>query len=146
MHTTKPTPVGLWLSMMGIVMDHKWYFAERFEQKLPVPYSRYRALRRVEQQPRSQRELAAAMGVDAPAMTVIVNDLVKHGLATREPHPDDGRVKLVTATAAGLAWLDDVRSLEDGAPPLMDVLTRDERRELARLLDKLQAGQAGGLS
>ncbi len=140
MQTTKPTPVGLWLSMMGIVMDHKWYFAERFEQKLPVPYSRYRALRRVEQQPRSQRELAAAMGVDAPAMTGIVNDLVDHGLATREPHPSDGRVKLVTVTPAGRAWLDEVRSLPDGAPPLMNTLTRDERRELARLLDKLQAG------
>lgn len=127
--------------MMGIVMDHKWYFAERFEKTVPVPYSRYRALRRVEQGPRSQRELAEAMGVDAPAMTMIVNDLVEHGLATREPHPGDRRVKLVTATAQGLAWLDDVRSLPDGAPPLMDVLTRDERRQLARLLDKLQAGQ-----
>lgn len=140
MSTTKSTPVGLWLSMMGIVMDHKWYFAERFEKKLPVPYSRYRALRRVEQSPRSQRELADAMGVDAPAMTGIVTDLVKHGLATREPHPEDGRIKLVTATAQGRAWLDEVRSLPDGAPPLMDVLTADERRELARLLDKLQAG------
>lgn len=130
--------------MMGIVMDHKWYFAERFEQTLPVPYSRYRALRRVEQHPRSQRELAQAMAVDAPAMTGIVNDLVRHGLATREPHPDDGRIKLVTVTPAGRAWLDEVRSLPDGAPPLMTALSTAERRDLARLLDKLQAAHLGG--
>ena len=139
MSTIKPTPVGLWLSMMGLVMDNKWYFAEQFATMLPVPYSRYRALRRVEHESRSQRELADEMGVDAPAMTGIVNDLVAHGLAVRTPHPADGRVKLVSATTFGREWLDEVRSLPDGAPPLMNSLTAAERRELARLLDKLQA-------
>ena len=56
------------------------------------------------------------MGVDAPAMTGIVADLVERGLVTREVHPTDARCKVVTITAAGRGVLDDVRTGPDIAP------------------------------
>jgi DNA-binding MarR family transcriptional regulator len=63
---------------------------------------------------------------------------VERGLATRRPHPDDGRAKIVEITEAGRAWMDEVRSLPVAVPAAVDVLSATERRELARLLAKMR--------
>ena len=52
-------------------------------------------------EPQSQRALAARFGCDPSNISVIVDRLVERGLVERLPDPDDGRVKLITATAAG---------------------------------------------
>jgi DNA-binding MarR family transcriptional regulator len=136
--TNNSTPLRLWLSMTELVMDHKNLWRETFESRLDVPFSRYRAMRRLERRALTQRDLAELLHVDAPAASVIVADLVERGLATRRPHPDDGRAKIVEITEAGRAWMDEVRSLPVAVPAAVDVLSTTERRELARLLAKMR--------
>lgn len=138
MATTKASALDVWLSMSDLVMDHKSYWAMEFAQHLDVPFSRYRAMRRIVLRPWSQRELAEAMRIDAPAASVIVSDLCARGWATRGADPDDGRRKVIEATELGRAWVQEVRSLPQ-APAMFEALSADERRELARLLEKLRA-------
>ena len=49
----------------------------------------------------SMGELAAALGIDPPNATVVVDDLEALGLVRRRPHPTDRRAKLVEATRKG---------------------------------------------
>lgn len=124
--------------MSDLVMDHKSFWATEFAQHLDVPFSRYRAMRRIVVRPWTQRELADAMRVDAPAMSVIVSDLCARGWATRAADPEDGRRKVIEATDLGRAWVAEVRRLPK-APDMFAALSPEERGELARLLDKLRA-------
>lgn len=137
MAITKDSTLDVWLSMSDLVMDHKGSWASEFAQHLDVPFSRYRAMRRIVARPWSQRELAEQMRIDAPAASVIVSDLCARGWATRTADPDDGRRKVVEATELGRAWVEQVRTLPT-PPSMFEVLTAAERRELARLLDKLR--------
>lgn len=54
--------------------------------------------------------LAAAEQVRAPTMSRIVDAFVAAGLVTREPDPEDRRVALVRATAAGVRLLEEGRA------------------------------------
>jgi DNA-binding MarR family transcriptional regulator len=51
----------------------------------------------------SMGELAAALGIDRPSATVLVDDLESLGLVRRRPHPTDRRAKVVEATRKGTA-------------------------------------------
>jgi DNA-binding MarR family transcriptional regulator len=51
--------------------------------------------------PRTQRELADALGVTPRSVTTYVDDLAAAGLLTREPHPTDRRATLVTLSEQG---------------------------------------------
>jgi len=51
--------------------------------------------------PRTQRELAAALGVSPRNVTGLVDALVATGFVTRAPHPKDRRATQVTLTAQG---------------------------------------------
>jgi DNA-binding MarR family transcriptional regulator len=124
--------------MSELVMDHKNLWREQFEEHVDMPFSRYRAMRRLGVHSRTQRELADLMNIDAPATSVIVGDLESRGLVERRQHPDDGRAKVIEVTEAGREWLAQVRDLPGRAPKMFDALTVTERRELARLLRKLQ--------
>jgi DNA-binding MarR family transcriptional regulator len=50
---------------------------------------------------RTIADLARAEQVTSPTMTRVVDGLERAGLATRRPHPDDGRATLVRATSKG---------------------------------------------
>lgn len=136
----------MWLAVVSLVMDQKHAGRELFEERIGMPWSRFRALRRIERTPRTQRELADLMHVDAPAVSVIVGDLVRRGLVTRSPSPHDARSKVVEISDAGRRLMDDLRSTPDVVPPMVATLTAADRRELLRLVDKMRAGldQASG--
>ena len=74
-------------------------------------------------------ELAVIEGVTQPAMTGVVAVLESAGLAERARDDSDGRVVLVGATAAGLAYLRDRR--REGARFLGDLIGKlpEEERE-----------------
>ncbi|GGO86544.1 hypothetical protein GCM10011584_09120 [Nocardioides phosphati] len=128
---------------MALVMDHKLLAQSLLQEASGMPWSRYRALRRVEDRAFTQRELAEAMRVDAPAMSGIVGDLVERGYAERGVDPQDARVKLVTITDAGRELMEHLRTLPGVVPAPVSSLTAAERRELARLIDKMrEAGEA----
>jgi len=123
--------------MSDLVMDHKSHWAAAFAAHLDVPFSRYRAMRRIVRRPWSQRELAEQLHIDAPAASVLVTDLCDRGWVTRAPDPDDGRRKVIEATELGRAWVAEVRQLPT-PPPMFEALSPAERDQLARLLDKLR--------
>ena len=50
-------------------------------------------------------ELAAKERVQPPSMTRVIAALEDHGLASRAPHPSDGRQAIVTITDEGLRYL-----------------------------------------
>lgn len=111
---------------------------ERIGELVDMPFSRFRALRRIAVTAMSQRELADRLGVDAPAASGIVDDLVDRGLVTREPHPTDRRCRLVTITDAGAKIVAEVAADPTVAPRMFEALDEDARRRLGALLDVLR--------
>ncbi len=124
---------------MALVMDHKNLAQALLQDEMGMPWSRFRLLRRIEDHSRTQRELAQMMHVDAPAVSVIVGDLVERGYAERAASETDGRVRLVHITDAGRALLERLRDLPGVVPAPIAALSAAERRELARMIDKMRA-------
>ena len=85
-------------------------------------------------------ELSAALGVVPRTVTTIVDALEKERLVARLPDPADRRATLLEITQDGLSQLSRFRAMHNSAAAeLFDVLTATERRQLARLLHRLQA-------
>ncbi|MEO9330138.1 MarR family winged helix-turn-helix transcriptional regulator [Gordonia aurantiaca] len=133
-----PTATEVWFTMNSLVRDQSRESRARITEVIDIPFSRFRALRRVAVQPMTQRELAQRMGVDKSAMSGIVDDLVEHGLVTREDDPDDRRCRRVTITEAGRRVVTAVTDNPATAPDMFDALTDAELRQLAGLLEKLR--------
>jgi len=76
--------------------------------------------------------LAAAAGIGQPAMTQLIQRLERQGLVTRVDDPEDGRVALVSLSAAGQALRGDNR--------------RERRDRLAVLLTALPAEDEAALN
>lgn len=68
---------------------------------LGMSFTRVKALLYTAVEPRTGRQLATLLAIDAPYVSVIVDDLESRGYVRREPHPTDRRAKLVRVTAAG---------------------------------------------
>ena len=88
--------------------------------------------------PLSLAGLAAAEQVSAPTMTRIVDGLVRAGLATRTPEPDNRRRVRIEATPEGRRLLDEgrrrrVRVVADRLARLAD----SERRAVERAVELL---------
>src|SRR6476619_406988 len=72
------------------------------------------------------------------SISVAVDRLVEKGLVSRKDHPDDRRVRRVELTAKGRALI--TRGFREHAAAMegvADVLSKDERLTLLRLLKKL---------
>lgn len=133
------TATEVWFTMNSLVRDQAKESRTRISEVIDIPFSRFRALRRVAVRPMTQRDLAEQMGVDASAMSGIVNDLVARGLVTREPDADDGRYKRVTVTDMGRRVVDEVTANPATAPDMFAALDEAQLRQLADLLDLLRA-------
>lgn len=85
-------------------------------------------------------ELSAALGVVPRTVTTIVDALEKENMVARLPDPADRRATLLEITQKGLSQLSRFRAMHDSAAAeLFDVLTVTERRQLTKLLRRLQA-------
>ena len=85
--------------MSDLVLDNQR--RREVSDAVGISFGRARAVRRLARGPMSMGELAAALGIDPPNATVLVDDLEAQGLVRRRPHPTDGRAKLVEATRKG---------------------------------------------
>jgi DNA-binding MarR family transcriptional regulator len=96
---TSALAAEVWLLICDLVIDH----TRRREvvDAIGLSFDRTRALRRVARRPMSMGELAAALGIDKPNATTVVDELEARGLVTRTTHPTDRRAKVVAATEAG---------------------------------------------
>lgn len=128
--------------MATLIMDNRADWRDTVIAATGMPFSRFRALRRLESGPLTQSELAARLGVDAPATSVLVGELVDDGLVLRASDPADRRRNLVELTDAGRAVVDGVRELPDAVPSRLGVLDDEEVGTLHRLLQRLHDGVA----
>lgn len=87
--------------------------------------------------PSSQRSLATALSVSARNVTGLVDGLVESGHVSRESHPSDRRVTVVTPTAKGEAV---IRSLTDSheqlARQLFEHVPKERLAVFATTLDE----------
>ena len=82
----------------------------------------------------SMGELAAALGIDPPNATVLVDDLESAGLVRRRRHPSDRRAKLVEATRKGKTMARRADDILGTPPPALSALSTDELETLRRIL------------
>jgi len=128
--------------MAALVMDNKADWRNAVAAATGMPFSRFRALRRLEAGPLAQSELAARLGVDAPATSVLVGELVDDGLVLRATDPTDRRRNLLQLTGAGRAVVAGVRELPDAVPSVLGVLDDEDAATLHRILQRLHDGAA----
>ena len=129
-----------WEILVSLVMDSRGDWRRKVVEATGLPFSRYRALKRLKNGPCTLSDLAYEMSVDAPAATVIVNDLEARGLVERKAHPENRRSKLVSATAEGRKLIATVNRIDDAPPPALASLQPDQLAELRRILEALAPG------
>ncbi len=95
-----------------------------------------RALWRLEQ-PLPTGTLAELLGLDRSNITSVVDRLEEGGFVTREPHPEDRRVKLLALTDAGRALRAELDRALFTTVTLFDGLSRAEQAELETLLARI---------
>jgi DNA-binding MarR family transcriptional regulator len=123
--------------MVGLVMETRGEWRRKVAEATGLPFSRVRALWRLEHGARTLSELANDLGTDAPAATVVINALEERGLVKRVQHPTDRRAKQVSLTAAGRRMVDKVDKLTDRPPDTLEALPPDELERLRKTLRKL---------
>ena len=115
----------------------------RFESTASVAPHQFSVLARLEEAPRTPKELAASEKVSAPSMTRTVAGLVEGGLVARADDPADGRQVILSLTAEGRRTIRDIRRRRDQwFAARLEKLTDDERVILARataLLERVAA-------
>jgi DNA-binding MarR family transcriptional regulator len=85
-------------------------------------------------------EVAAAIGVDQPRASRLVNDAAERGLVDRAVDPRDARRSVVTITEAGRAALEAARSSRRSAvTEALTGFTDAEREQFAQLLSRFAA-------
>jgi len=127
----------VWLLMSDLVLDNER--RRDVAEALGISFGRARTVRRLARQPMSMGELAAALGIDPPNATVVVDDLEALGLVRRRPHPTDRRAKVVEATRKGKEMARRANAILSTPPPALSALSADDLEALRRILERVTA-------
>jgi DNA-binding MarR family transcriptional regulator len=127
----------VWLLMSDLVLDNER--KREVSEALGISFARARALRRLARRPMSMGELAAALGIDPPNATVVVDDLESLGLAARRQHPTDRRAKVVEATRKGKDMARRADAILGTPPAALSALSTDDLEALRRILERVSA-------
>jgi DNA-binding MarR family transcriptional regulator len=122
----------VWLLMSDLVLDNER--RREVADALGISFGRARALRRLARRPMSMGELAAALGIDPPNATLVVDELESLRLARRRPHPTDRRTKVVEATRKGKEMARRADAILGTPPPALSALSADDLEALRRIL------------
>jgi DNA-binding MarR family transcriptional regulator len=90
-------------------------------------------------EPTPMRELAKRLGCDTSYVTSLVDAFEQRGLAIRQPHPTDRRVKVIVLTDAGRSLTARVQFADTTPPGSFANLTDDELAQLRDLLRRLDS-------
>jgi MarR family transcriptional regulator, organic hydroperoxide resistance regulator len=117
--------------------------AEQLAQRMCVPSPFIKALHLLER-PMAMKELGKSMHCDPSFVTLVADMLEKRGLARREPHLADRRVKNLVLTDDGLALKHRIEAEIVARMPWNRGLDDTERAQLLALIRKmLSAAKAG---
>ena len=128
-------PREIWALMSDLVLDNMR--RREVSEALGMSFGRARAIRRLARRPLSMGELAAALDIDPPNATVLVDDLEAQGLVRRRAHPTDRRAKLVEATRRGKTLAKRADDILATPPAALRALTGDDLEALQRILGRL---------
>jgi MarR family transcriptional regulator, organic hydroperoxide resistance regulator len=117
--------------------------AEQLAQQIGIPMPFIKALHSMDC-PLAMKELGRRMHCDPSFVTLIADMLEKRGLARREPHPADRRIKNLVLTDDGLALKQTVESEITARMPWNRALDDDERSQLLALIRKMLGTDADG--
>jgi len=117
--------------------------AEQLAQRLAVPAPFIKALHTLDC-PMAMKELGKRMHCDPSFVTLVADMLEKRGLAYREPHPADRRVKNIVLTEEGIALKHAVEAEITARMPWNQALSADERTQLLALIRKMLANDSCG--
>lgn len=131
----------VWRALVSRVMDQLDDWKRRVADATGLPFGKVRLLRRLADAPLSLRELADRANIDAPACTVAINELEERGYVIRQPHPTNGRMKLVSLTAKGRDIVAKEAAVGKHAPPAIAALSAQDLRVLARIVEQLEADE-----
>jgi DNA-binding MarR family transcriptional regulator len=128
-----------WRAMGDLVFDHdrKGQVSER----LGMSFGRVRVLRKLAEREMGGRELADSLNVDAPWVTLMVDDLEERGLVERTPHPTDRRRKLLVLTPEGRAVAEEAERILLEPPPALRELPAEDAEALERIMAALVAAR-----
>jgi DNA-binding MarR family transcriptional regulator len=129
----------VWSLMCDLVLDNER--RREVSDALGISFSRSRAVRRLARHPMSMGELAAALGIDPPNATTLVDDLESMGLVARRPHPTDRRARVVEATPAGRELAHRADAILGTPPPALSALGMADLETLRRILGTVRAQQ-----
>jgi DNA-binding MarR family transcriptional regulator len=127
----------VWLLINDLVFDNER--RREVSEALGISFGRSRALRRLARRPMTMGELAAALAIDPPNATVLVDELESLGLARRRAHPTDRRAKVAEATRKGKAMARRADAILSTPPPALSALGEGDLDELARILEAVRA-------
>jgi MarR family transcriptional regulator, organic hydroperoxide resistance regulator len=82
-------------------------------------------------------KLAQALACDASNVTGLVDRLESRGLVRRQPSGEDRRIKVLELTSAGVRLRSTVLERMTKPPDTLSRLSRDEQRELVKILKRL---------
>jgi DNA-binding MarR family transcriptional regulator len=126
----------VWLLMSDLVLDHDRRRA--VSDALGMSFGRARAVRRLARSPMAMGELAAALGIDPPNATALVDDLESQDLVRRRPHPTDRRAKVVEATRKGKQAARRADAILGAPPKALAALSPEDLQALRRILGSLR--------
>ena len=129
---------------------------EQVAEQFGVPVFCLKALHRLGD-PVTMKQLGEQMHCDRSFVTMIADTLEERGLARREPHPADRRLKNLVLTAEGLEMKRRLEAVLVGQMPWSHALDVNERTQLLTLVRKMTdavaaapiasaCGQAGEVS
>jgi DNA-binding MarR family transcriptional regulator len=126
----------VWLLMSDLVLDHTR--RREVSEALGMTFGRVRAIRTLAREPLSMGELAAALGIDRPNATVLVDDLEAQGIVRRRAHPTDRRAKLVEPTRRGKALARRADEILATPPAALAALDAAELATLREILERVR--------
>jgi DNA-binding MarR family transcriptional regulator len=137
-----PAPGGVAFLLAQLGAHAAAAFAERI-RPLELTPPQAGVLRRLAQFPgQSQRGLADALGMHAPRLVALIDELEHRGLVARDRDPDDRRNYSITLTDTGRQVLTKLaRVAREHELAITAALDNDERAQLLDLLRRLAQEQ-----
>lgn len=130
----------IWAAMRDLTDSYPSKDVLREALNLGRGSGRVKALLWLAEGPLSLSELAAAVSVDAPYATLIVDNLEVRGLVERRPDPADRRRKLVALTPEGKEAAQRALRIKHEPPPGFANLSAAELDTLEELMRRLTSG------
>jgi MarR family transcriptional regulator, organic hydroperoxide resistance regulator len=128
--------LGSLADLIGQIAVH----GERIAQRYSFPGFFIKALHMLDC-PMAMKDLGRRLHCDPSFVTVIADGLEKRGLARREAHPGDRRIKNIVLTGAGQEMRQRMERELAALMPWSKILSVEEREQLLALLRKMASAR-----